>query len=157
LIVSQLAPGSKVTLKLLRSESDRKPSEKTVTATLASLPSDRSGSNDDQSDSNQSVSSDTDSLDGVEVADLDANTRQELNVPDNIKGAIVTNVEPESNSAEAGLQRGDIILEIDRKPVKDADQAVKLSEDAKSKRVLLRIWRNGGSTVLTVDNAKKKD
>lgn len=157
LIVSQLAPGTKVTLKLLRSESGRKPAEKTVNATLASLPSDRSASDDNQGDSNQSVSSDTDSLDGVEVADLDANTRQELNVPTNIKGAIVTNVEPDSNSAEAGLQRGDIILEIDRKPVQDADQAVKLSEDATGKRVLLRIWRNGGSTVLIVDNAKKKD
>lgn len=114
-------------------------------------------SSNDEDNSNQSVSSDTDSLDGVEVADLDANTRQELNVPDNVKGAIVSNVEPGSNSAEAGLQRGDIILEIDRKPVQDADQAVKLSEQAKGKRVLLRIWRNGGSTVLTVDNAKKKD
>ncbi|HEY9510720.1 MAG TPA: DegQ family serine endoprotease [Verrucomicrobiae bacterium] len=156
LMVSQMAPGAKVTLKLLRGESGRKPAEKTVSATLASLPSD-SDSNDDQSSSNQSIGSDTDSLDGVEVADLDANTREEMKVPENIKGAIVTNVEPESNSAEAGLQRGDIILEIDRKPVQDADQAVKLSEDAKGKRVLLRIWRNGGSTVLIVDNAKKKD
>lgn len=156
LTVSQLAPGTEVTLKVLRSEPGHRPVEKNISATLGALPTNRNARANDQEDQNdQSQDSSRDSLDGVEVGDLDANARQQMNVPANVQGALVTSVDPQSNSAEAGLHQGDIILEIDRKPVHNAEEAVKLSENAKNKRVLLRIWRNGGSSVLTVDNAKK--
>jgi serine protease Do len=92
----------------------------------------------------------------VEVADLDANTRRQLNIPENIQGALVTSVDPNSNSAEAGIREGDILREINRQPVRNAEDAVELSKNIKSPRILLRIWRNGGSLFVTVDNAKKK-
>jgi serine protease Do len=155
LTVSQLAPGTKVTLKILRSEPGRKPAEKTVNATLGSLPAGRSPFQQGQEgESEERPDSTRDSLDGVEVSDLDGDTREQLGVPANVQGALVTSVDPQSNSAEAGLRRGDILLEINRRPVRDANEAVRLSESATGKRVVLRIWRGGASMVLTVDNAK---
>ena len=62
--------------------------------------------------------------------------------------------------ADAGLRAGDVIVEINRQPVHSADEAVTLSEKAKSDRIRLRVWRggegHGGMLFLSVDNTKKK-
>jgi serine protease Do len=159
LLISQTPPGTKVTLKVLHSEPGKSPAEKTMTATLETLPGDvaRDG---EQSEPRQPEKSTTpDSLDGVEVDNLDANARRQLNLPADVQGALVTNVDEDSNAANAnptGLRHGDVILEINREPVRNADAAVALSNKAKGERVLLLIWRDHGSFFITVDNTKKR-
>ena len=99
---------------------------------------------------------DDDTLDGVEVADLDAKSRKQFGIPPNIKGgALITNVDPDSTSYTAGLRPGDIILEMNRNVVESADQAVELSGKLKGPRVLLRVWSKGGSHYVPVDTHKK--
>ena len=103
-----------------------------------------------------------DALDGVEVIDLDARTRRQFDIPANIFGALVVNVDQDSNAAEAGLRLGDVILEIDRHPVANANAAVELSEKAKGDQILLRVWGQpseggpAGTHYLPVDNIKHK-
>ena len=58
-------------------------------------------------------------LSGVSVEDLDAQSSKELGLPANAQGVVVTNVDPASPAAEAGLRRGDVIQEVNRKPVKN--------------------------------------
>jgi serine protease Do len=81
-------------------------------------------------------------------------------VPSNVRGALVTNVDQDSNAAEAGLHAGDVIVELNHQTVRNADDAVALSEKAKGERILLRVWRGGegggGMLYLSVDNAKRK-
>ena len=93
------------------------------------------------------------------VQDLNQGVRQQLDVPDDLQGALMINVDQDSNSAEAGLQRGDVIVEINRQPVRNAADAVRLGRQAKSDQILLRIWRRdgdyAGTHYLTVNNAKK--
>jgi len=145
-----------VTMKLLRGDSGHKPAEKTVTATLGTLhPEDLASGNRQMGPAEEENTSGQDALDGVEVTDVDSSARRQLNVPANINGALVTSVEPDSNSAEAGLHQGDVILEIDRHAVRTADDAVELAKQAKGKRVGLRIWREGGSLLLSVNNSKR--
>ena len=67
---------------------------------------------------------------------------------------IITDVQPDSGAAEAGLKPGDVILEINRHPVKTAEEAVKLTENTDSKKTLLRVWRDGGSRFVVVDESK---
>jgi serine protease Do len=158
LTISETAPGTKVTLKYLRGENDKKPEEHTTTVVLGTLPG-QTASNEDNTPSSGSGSN-YDSLDGVEVADIDADARQQYGIPSSVRGAVVTSVDENSNAAEAGLQQGDVLLEINRQPVRNADDAVKLSDKAHGKRVLLRVWTRaggqGGYTYITVDNTKKK-
>ena len=47
----------------------------------------------------------------------------------------------DSNAADAGLQKGDVIVEINRQPVTNADDAIRLCKPAKGNRILLKIWR----------------
>ena len=69
---------------------------------------------------------------------------------------LVVQVDENSASADAGLQQGDVILEINRKPVRNADEAVVLSDKIKDKHILLRVWSRGGSHYLTVDESKAR-
>ena len=95
-----------------------------------------------------------DALEGVAVADLDAAARQHFRLPANVNGALVTQVEPNSAAFEAGLREGDVIQEINRKPVRNAEDAVRLTENVADKRTLLRVWSNGGSRYVVVDENK---
>ena len=65
-------------------------------------------------------------------------------------------MDPGSPAAAAGLQPGDVILEINRKPVASADEAIELSHQVKDERVLLRVWSQGGSHYILVKAGKRR-
>jgi serine protease Do len=155
LAVSESLPGSQATMKLLRNGE-----EKTVTVALTEL---RSEIEQEESSPNSNSSPDqskTDSLDGVTVADLQPSVRAQLNVPNDIQGALVVDVDQDSNAADAGLQRGNLILEINRQPIRLADDAKRLGRQAKGNQILLKIWRRegdfAGTQFVSVDNTKKR-
>jgi serine protease Do len=142
--VADVRPGKEVTLDILR---DGKPMQLKVTVgerTKKSL-----ASNDQSGGLN---GEDQGTLNGVGVADLDAQTRRENDIPRSVQGVVVTQVDPNSKSAEAGLQQGDVIEEINRTPVHSAEEAVKLTENPESKRTLLRVWTaHRGTHFIVVD------
>jgi serine protease Do len=158
LIVAQTPPGTKVSVRILRGKPGHKLAEETLTAKLGELPEEALASaSGARSAPKERSPSKFDALDGVEVQDLDSRMRRQLEIPSNVRGALVSNVEPESNAAEAGLRPGAVIIEIDRQPVADAEAAVALSEKAKGEQILLRIWtQGGGARYLPVDNLKRK-
>ncbi len=60
---------------------------------------------------------------------------------------------PTCAAAEAGLKQGDVIEEINHHSVKTAEDAVRLTENAKDKHTLVRVWSNGGSHYVVVDES----
>ena len=84
---------------------------------------------------------------GLGLQDLTPDLRQELQAPADVHGAVVSNVEPGSSAENAGLQRGDVILEVNRKPVHSAqDVQQALSSVPKGQDALVLVWSNGGNT-----------
>ncbi len=146
LTVGQIQPDTPITVEYLR---DGK--RGTVKAKLARRP-DSAGDGEERP---ATGASDIGVLNGVGVGDITAQLRDQLQIPSRIKGALITSVDPDSPSAKQGLREGDIILDLDQKPVSDADEAVKLSEQIKGPRVLVRIWRNGRIHFLAIDESKK--
>jgi serine protease Do len=100
--------------------------------------------------------SDEEALKGVGVTDLDAASRSQFKIPDQVKGAMVTEVDPDSASYEAGLRQGDVIQEINHHAVANAEDAVKFSQGKNKKTTLVRVWSKGGSRYIVVDEGKAK-
>src|ERR1035437_1331020 len=118
--VSQLEPGSQAALKIIRNGAVR-----TNLVTLVELPASPTPVQEQRI--TRPDRSKTDALDGVTVADIEPEIRQQLRVPTTLQGALVAEVDRYSNSAEARLQRGDIIVEINREAVTNAGEAVRLA------------------------------
>jgi serine protease Do len=94
-------------------------------------------------------------LDGVVVTDVKNDLRQRFGIPETVQGALVTQVDPNSAVADAELNPGDVIVEIDGKAVKNADDAVKLSEEVKNKEtVRLRVSTRGNTRFVVVEERK---
>jgi serine protease Do len=84
---------------------------------------------------------------GLALQDLTPDTRQEIQAPGEVRGAVVSNVEPGSSAENAGIQRGDVIVEVNRKPVSSAhDVQQALSAVDKGQDALVLVWSQGGNT-----------
>jgi serine protease Do len=141
--VADTAPGASVSVEILRDGS-----AKTLEVKMKEVPGEEQLAGND---SNKSDSSDT--LQGVGVADLDSQARRGLGLPDHIKGAVVIEVAPNSAAAAAGLRVDDVITEINHHAVASADDAVRLTQHAKSRTTLLHVWSKEGSHYLVVDES----
>ena len=151
LTIAQMLPGAKVTLKYFRNDA-----EKTSVITLGELEG-RNMAIEEQEVAQDEVGR-ADMLDGVMVADINNQVRQQLRIPPDVTGAFVTEVSRDSNAAEAGLRPNDLIIEINRQPVSTAKAAVKICEGSRSGQLLVKVWRRfgnlGGTRYLTVDNTR---
>ncbi len=94
---------------------------------------------------------------GLSLGDLTPDVRNELQGQDQaqgqgqaqgpVHGAVVEDVQPGSPADNAGLQRGDVIMEVNRHAVKSASEVAQaLSGVASGQDALVLVWSNGGST-----------
>jgi serine protease Do len=91
---------------------------------------------------------------GMAVRDITPDIAQQLHLQRD-KGVVIQRVAPDSPAAEAGLQQGDIVLEVNRKKVDDVKQFLADAEDAKkTKKPALLLVQRGNSTLYTVVNPK---
>lgn len=139
--VANLAPGTEVNLDVLRHGKTEK-----IKIKVGEQPKDMSLAR-----SGRGAKQDEGTLNGVGVADLEPAARREFGIPSRVQGALVTDVDPASAAAQAGLQPGDVIQEINREPVRSADDAVKLTESGETKKTLLRVWNRNGTRFVVVD------
>jgi len=107
-MVSQSKVGSQVTLKILRGGREYK-----LTAVIVELP--REMAEAPQEPSPEDIQ--RNSFSGVTVMDLTRDIARQLGLGSTERGAVVVKVEPGSAADEAGLRKGDVIQEIDKKRI----------------------------------------
>jgi serine protease Do len=107
--ISMQTPESDVTLKV-----DRNGSLKTFTVKLGEYPvkEERASNNGNQESTSQDIT----------VQNLTPEIANELHISPRTKGVVVTGVNPDSKAAEAGLRKGDVIQEVNRRPVQNEEQ-----------------------------------
>ena len=145
LSVAETAPGSKVPVVVNRNGQD-----KTFDVTLGSVPGNKVAEANGTNGSGRK-----EALAGVDVTDLNQNIRSELNIPENVRGAVISQVAPDSAAYEAGLRPGEVITELNHQPVKDAQDAVTDTEKQPSGQTLVKVWTKEGSHYLTVGESSQ--
>jgi serine protease Do len=138
--ISMMPPDSDAKLKVFRNGSERE-----IAVKLGPMPTEEAAANSEDKSSGSASSA----LSGVSVDNLDAQAASDLGLSPNTKGVVVTNVDPSSEAAEAGLRRGDVIQEVNRQPVKNTSDFERAMHNSKDKALLL-VDRNGSTMYLAV-------
>jgi serine protease Do len=112
--IAARAPGSAVEFKVLRDGREFSASVK-----LAERPS-RTLAAASTAPASTPARGPDEALLGLTVRDLDAAAFNRYALPSVTRGVLITRVEPLSAASEAGLQRGHVLLELNRKPVTSA-------------------------------------
>jgi serine protease Do len=87
---------------------------------------------------------------GMQVGDITPELAQQFHLQKD-KGVVVRRVAPDSPAADAGLQPGDVVLEINREKVADVKDFVAKAKDVKSsKKPALLLVSRGNATLYTV-------
>lgn len=145
LTVAETKPDSTVPVEILRNGEPQ-----TLQIKVKRLPG-----TDQVADNAADNDQDSGTLNGVGVSDLDQQARSQFNIPKDVKGAVITQVDPSSPSADAGLKPGEVIQEINHHPVADANDAIHLTEKSGDKKTLVLVWGDGGSHYIVVDESNK--
>jgi serine protease Do len=140
-------PGSTVPVKVLRDKAER-----TLNLTVEELNleaettrAERGGSREEEPEEQASTGF------GITMGPLTADVMRRLRIPNDTEGVLVTAVEQGSPAFRAGLQRGDVILQVNRRPVSTPSEAGRmLGQVADGSTAFLLIWRNGQETFVTV-------
>jgi serine protease Do len=133
--IAMMQPGETVKLKISRNGSTRD-----VSVKLGELPASK------EQAENQQEGALKDALEGVNVENLDADTAQQLGLPASTKGVVVTGIDPSSPKADSGLRQGDVIQEVNHKPVRNVAEFKQAMQKAGNADALLLVNR-GGTTL----------
>ena len=137
--ISQMAPGTTVKLDIWR---DGKTQDYSVT--LTELPKEKAAAEG-------SDETGTSEIQGIEVQDVTPEILQQLNLPGGTRGVVVTAVDPSSPAAAAGLNRGDVIQEINHKSVATSAQYKQLMSGTNGQPILLLVNSGGVTHYLVVE------
>jgi serine protease Do len=136
--ISQTPPGTLVKLKLWR---DGKAQDTNLT--LGELP-----------ETAEKISQGEEgggALEGVDVEDVTPEIAKQLNLRAGTHGVVVTSVDPSSAAGSQGLRQGDVIQEVNHKPVTNVEEYRHAMASAEKQSVLLLVNRGGVTNFIAVD------
>jgi serine protease Do len=140
-MISSLQPDSNVNLKIWRDGAQR-----TLPVTLGELNPEEATNRGGAGRGNNGS---TDALEGVSVENLTSQIARDLKLPASTSGVVVNEISPASAAASAGLRQGDVIQEVNRKPVRNVaefEAAVRNSKEG----TLLLVNRDGHTVYVGV-------
>lgn len=126
--IAETAPGTTVHLRISRNRRMRD-----VDVTLGEL--------SETSETSTSGEAAGAALQGVQVQNLTPAIARDLGLSTNTSGVVITSVDPSSAAAFAGLQRGHVIQEVDRKPVSNVAEYRQALMGSHNQAILLLVDR----------------
>lgn len=137
--ISQMAPGTTVKLGVWHEGRMQD-----FNITLGELP-------DKAAKADGEEASGSNALEGVEVQELTSEIAQDLKLPSSVHGVVVTSVDPASTAATTGLNRGDVIQEVNHKPVRNVAEYDQALQNTGKQPVLLLVNRGGVTNYLVIE------
>lgn len=130
-LVADTPPGTTVHVSVLRDKQTL-----ALNITIGELPKELAKASRDGSGKGEHA------LAGITVENVRQSGRSKAS-----SGVVVTDIEPESPAERAGLQKGDVIREINRKPVKDLKDFERLTSQLSSRSSVLILLNRGNSAI----------
>jgi serine protease Do len=147
LTIGSMAPGTKAKLEV-----NREGQSKTFDLQLAEMPSNATEEGTTTSSEETAEPEKTTVFGGVSVANITDDIRTALNLPKDVQGAVIADIDAESAAAKAGLREGDVIQEVNKQPVKSAKDLVAISKRLKpNERILMRVYSQGRSSYVALE------
>ena len=140
--VATTAPDSQVRLSIIRDGKAQQLNAKLVELTAESATAQRFPGGAGNATGDRRI--------GVSVEPLTPGIAEELGVRSGTQGLVVRSVDPRGPAARAGVQPGDVIVEVNRQPVRSSSEIATALKGSSSRPGLLLIHRNGQSLFLTV-------
>lgn len=139
--VASMAPGTTVSVKALRDGR-----EASFQVALAELPEPRRASTE-ESESSGGTST---GRFGMSVQPLTAEAASRMGLAANESGLVVTRVDPQGAAAEAGIRQGDLIQEVNRRPVRTLPDFNAAVSQSGVRPALLLVRRGQGVIYITL-------
>jgi serine protease Do len=136
-LVADTIPGTEVTVSLVR---DKKPMD--VKITVGELPKEVAQAGRRESGSGTG----SHALAGVTVEEAASHAERERRSHKRT-GVVVTDIEPDSPAERAGLRVGDVIREINRKPIKSIGDFERMTRELSPKSAILVLLSRGNATI----------
>ncbi len=137
--VADMTPGSSASLGIVRDGSPR-----TLSAKLDEAEASKNALNADDTQG-----SDPAAL-GVAVVPLTPETAERAGLPKGARGVLVQQVNPDGRAAGAGIEAGDVIIEVNRQPVQTVEELRTAVRKAADRPALLLVSREGKDLFVTV-------
>jgi serine protease Do len=142
-MVAQSKVGAQIPLVIIRSGK-----EYAVKVTTTELPKEAS----ETAPGNALEEEAFEGLAGLNVIELTSEISRQLGLARDEKGVVVVRVDPGSSIEDAGLRKGDVIQEIDRKKIARLDDYTRIAANVRSgDTVLMFVNRGGRKFYLTVE------
>ena len=144
--VTRTAPGSTVPVKVLRDKV-----EKRLSLTIDELNLDAETARASRDTNEPEPEEQAGEGFGLTVGSLTQEMARRLRLPSGTEGVIITDVEAGSPAQRGGLARGDVLLQVNRRPVTTvADAARELGKVGSGSTAFLLVLRNGQESFVTV-------
>jgi Do/DeqQ family serine protease len=137
--VADTAPGTSAPLVVIRDSSER-----TLTVKLAEASADKSARRDGDDPAGDKTAL------GVSVAPLTPQLAERAGLPKDAHGLLVQDVDPNGRAADAGIQAGDVIQEVNRKTVETIDDLRSAVRTSSNKPALVLVHRGDRDLFITV-------
>lgn len=136
-LVAETAPGTTVTVSILREKKSQD-----IKVTIGELPKELAKTSSPDSGSGKGEHA----LTGITVENLSSQSER-FGRSKGRAGVVVTDIETDSPAERAGLRTGDIIREINRKPVKDVRDFERLTTQLRPNAPVLLLLNRGNATI----------
>ena len=147
LMIGSMQPGTKVQI-----ETNREGQKKMFDVELAEMPPGVTEEGPEASPEESEQPEKTTVFGGVAVADITDDIRSALNLPKDIRGTVIAEVDADSPAGKAGLREGDVIQEVNKQPVKNARDLVAVSKKLKpNEKILIRVYSQGRSGYVALE------
>jgi len=147
LTIGSMAPGTKAQIDVNREGQTKK-----FDVQLSEMPPGAAEEGAETSSEETAEPEKTTVFGGVGVTNMTEDIRTALDLPKDVQGVVIADIDAESPAAQAGLREGDVIQEVNKQPVKSAKDLLAIGKKLKPhEKILMRVYSQGRSGYVALE------